>query len=92
VNREELHAVVHDALHRVAPEADLASLSPDADLRTTLDLDSFSMLQVFVALHDRLDVDVPESDAGGLSTVGHIVDYLHERLATRQEPRRTTET
>jgi acyl carrier protein len=81
VTSDALRSIVLEALHRIAPEADVADLGVDADLRSTLDLDSFDMLQLLVALHQKLGVDVPEADAGALTTVGRIVEYLRARQA-----------
>jgi acyl carrier protein len=69
------------ALHRTAPDAELGSLGLDADLQETLNLDSFDMLQLFIALHAKLGIDVPEADAGALTTLRRIVDYLRARQA-----------
>ena len=84
MNREALRAAVLEALHRVAPEADLARLPSDAEVRASLDLDSFAMLQMLVALHEQLGVDVPEADVGGLVTTNDIVEYLGRRLAAKR--------
>jgi acyl carrier protein len=86
MNAGALRAATLEALHRIAPEADLAQLSPEADLRSALDLDSFDLLQLLVALHRKLGVDIPEADAGGLTTLSRIVGYLEARLAAGGSP------
>lgn len=68
------------ALHRIAPEADLAVLRPDGALRDQLDLDSVDFLGFVVGLHDALRVDVPEADYGKLRTLDDCVRYLEARL------------
>lgn len=80
MSRDALKATVLEALHRIAPEAELDRLAPAANLRTTLDLDSFDVLQLFVALHRALGVNVPEAEIGPLDTLDRIVDDLARRL------------
>jgi acyl carrier protein len=68
------------ALRRVAPEADLAGLVADTPLREELELDSMDFLSFVIGVHERLGVDIPESDYSRLATLGGAVDYLQARL------------
>jgi acyl carrier protein len=45
-----------------------------------VDLDSFDFLNVMVAIHDELGVDVPEVDYAKLTTLDAAVTYLCQRL------------
>ncbi|MCC6535059.1 MAG: acyl carrier protein [Burkholderiales bacterium] len=45
-------------------------------LRDQLDLDSMDWLDVLVGLHERLKVDIPESDYARLVTLDDLVAYL----------------
>jgi acyl carrier protein len=76
----ELHKTVLDTLGDIAPEADLAALPPEKDLREELDIDSMDFLNFVIALHEKLGVDIPESDYPQLATLGGAVAYLHEKL------------
>lgn len=84
MSREELRAIVLAELARLAPEADLASLPPQARLREELDIDSFDFARFISALDERLGVEVPELDYGKLETLEGCLDYLSARskLAT----------
>jgi acyl carrier protein len=75
----DVRAAVLRALGDVAPEADLAALKPDVPLREQLDLDSMDVLNVVVALHDALGVDIPEADYARLATLDACVEYLKAR-------------
>ena len=66
---DEIRQAVEQALHRVAPEADLRTLPGSSDLREEIDLDSMDMLNFFVALHERLKVDIAESEYGRMTTL-----------------------
>jgi acyl carrier protein len=76
----ELRRIVLDALGRVAPEADLASLSDQTELREELEIDSIDVLNLAIALHEASGVDVPERDYAELSTLARAVAYLRRRL------------
>jgi acyl carrier protein len=81
MTREDLQRTIVEALAGVAPDTDPAALAPDADLREALDIDSVDFLNFVIALHDRLGVDVPETDYARLATIGSAVDYLLAKLA-----------
>ncbi len=59
----ELRQTVLNTLGDIAPEADLAALPPDKDLREELDIDSMDFLNFVIALHEKLGVDIPEADS-----------------------------
>ncbi len=75
----QITEVVCKTLGRVAPEADLTQLAPSANLRDTLDLDSFDHLNMLIDLAEQLGVEVPEEDYGQLTTLADIVRYLRAR-------------
>jgi acyl carrier protein len=79
VTPEAVRDVVVAAIARVAPEVDSRTLRFDAPLRDQVDLDSMDFLNVVIALHERLQVDIPEADYGQLSSVNAIVAYLSRK-------------
>ena len=64
------------ALAGIAPEADLASVGQDEDLREALDLDSMDFSNFVVALSQGAGVDIPEADTPRLRTLRGIAAYL----------------
>ena len=80
---DEIRGAVLGAIHRVAPEADPASLEQDVPLREQLDIDSMDFLRFVTELNKSLGVDVPEKDYPRLATVDGCVDYLAGADATR---------
>lgn len=80
MTRDELRAIVLEELGNIAPEADLTELPGDADLREALDLDSMDMLNFVTALHERLDVAIPERDQRALLTLDGALTYLGGKL------------
>jgi acyl carrier protein len=83
VTEAEIRAAILGALGDVAPEADLSALAGDVAFRDQLDLDSMDLLNVVVALHQRLKIDIPEADYGRLATLDGAVRYLTARLGAR---------
>ena len=79
MTREEIRAIVLRALGDIAPEADLGALKPDVPFRDQLDLDSMDLLNVVVALHAAVGVDIPEADYPRLATLDACVEYLAGR-------------
>jgi acyl carrier protein len=77
---DEVRATVLRVLGEIAPEADLAALAPDVDLRQQLDLDSMDILNFVVGIHTALGVDIPEADYPRFLTLRGGVEYL-ARLA-----------
>lgn len=60
----------------IAPEADLAALEPDANLRRELDLDSIDFQNFVIRLCKELSVHIPDRDAARLTTLAACVRYL----------------
>jgi len=79
----DLIAVIGACLAPIAPEADLATLGPDANVREALDIDSFDFLQFLIALSKKLGLDVPEADYAKLTTMKGMTNYLTTRLHDR---------
>jgi len=67
---------IAEVLGSIAPEIDLASLDPAAPLRAQIDLDSVDFLNFIVGLHDRCQVEIPETDYQKLATLDRITAYL----------------
>lgn len=81
MNDEEIRAMVLRELHRVAPEIDLGQLDPSIDLREQVDLDSMDILNLAIAIHEAIGVDIPEADYPHMVTINGSVAYLRSRLA-----------
>jgi acyl carrier protein len=77
---DEIRTTILRVLGEIAPEADPARIDPDASLRDQLDLDSMDVLNVMIALHEALHVDIPETDYTKLATLNGAVAYLARRL------------
>jgi acyl carrier protein len=76
---EEIRAAVLVALSDIAPEADSATIRTDLSLRDQLDIDSMDSLNFLIAVHEQLQVDIPEADWARLQTIDELVDYIGAR-------------
>ena len=77
----EIRGILIEELSAIAPEADLAALDEDAELRDALDIDSIDFLNLVIALNQRLKITIPEADYGRLTTLARFVSYLAEKAA-----------
>jgi acyl carrier protein len=76
MNESELKQIIIAELTKVAPGSDPGALDLDDNLREGLDIDSFDALNFFIALCERVHMDIPEKDMGRLNTMNEIIQYL----------------
>ena len=81
LTRAQLRAKLTAILRRFVPDFDPKALKPDASLRQALAADSMDVLNLVVAIHDELGVDVPEEDYGKIDTLEGCLDYLTAAIA-----------
>ncbi len=81
MSNDEIKAMVLRELHRIAPEIDLAQLDPSIDLREQVDLDSMDILNLAIAIHEAIGIDIPEADYPHMVTINGAVVYLGGRLS-----------
>ena len=80
MKRAEIENVLKECLSAIVPGADLDAVDRAADLREEIELDSMDMLNLVIALHKRLGVDIPEVDVPKLATLDGATDYLASRV------------
>jgi acyl carrier protein len=79
VSDDEIKAMVLRELGKIAPEVEY-EIDPAADLREQIDLDSMDMLNLMIAIHEAMGVDIPEADYPQLATLNGCVSYLRTRI------------
>ena len=80
MNREELKRIFAEELESIAPEVDLSNIAETDNIQEYFDLDSMDIYNLLAALHQRLDIDIPDKDAWKLLTVKNALDYLMPEL------------
>lgn len=83
MTRDELRKIIDEELGNIAPEVAPDTIDDDADIREAYDIDSMGFLTFITALHQRLNVNVPESDYPKLLAKRGAIDYLSDKLAAR---------
>ena len=81
MTRDEMRALILAEIENIAPEVDTSALDPKADIREALDFDSMDVMNLVIALHKKLSVDIPDGDAIKLTTLDGAIDYLVARCA-----------
>jgi acyl carrier protein len=82
VDRADVLSTLKDAaveVLSVEPDA----VVDDARFKEDLDADSLDLVELVMALEEKLDITVPESDLEGVDTVGKAVDLVLEKVAAR---------
>ncbi len=77
----EIRTTIAQVLATIAPEVDLEALDARTPLRDQVDLDSMDFLNLIVGLHERLQIDIPESDYARLVSLDDLVAYLAAKAA-----------
>ena len=76
MTRDELKKIFAEELESIAPEVELSNIAETDNIQEYFDLDSMDIYNLLAALHQRLDIDIPDKDASRLLTVKDAVDYL----------------
>lgn len=76
MNNADIRDIVLSTLREIAPEVEVETLRANRPLRREVDLDSMDWLRFLIALHQKLKVEIPESDYARLVTLDDVVAYL----------------
>ena len=83
-----LRAAIADTLDGV----DLARIDLDTVHAGTpmlsLPVDSLALMQIVTSVEDRFRVYIPEDKAYSFTTIGELVDFVHEKTAAKAAKRR----
>lgn len=77
----EARAMVQRAVRGIVPDADVESVSDDADLRRTFELDSLDFLSFVELLVADSGVRIDEDDYPELVTTASCADFLSRRAS-----------
>ncbi|MCB1333241.1 MAG: acyl carrier protein [Roseivivax sp.] len=80
MTQDDIRAAYLDELLKVAPDLSAQDVGDNDHLQDDLELDSMDILNLVTALHQRLNVDIPEADYPRIATLALAVAYLAERL------------
>lgn len=75
MDRDKIFEVLREAAVEVlgvSPEA----VTVEARFKEDLEADSLDLVELVMALEERLDITVPEEDLGEVATVGNALDLV----------------
>lgn len=58
-----------------------SSITMEASFIDDLGADSLDIVELIMALEEEFDLEIPDSDAEKVATVGDVVDYIKEHVA-----------
>ena len=65
---------------------DPATIQPDHHLRDDLGLDSMAVIELLYKIEEVFEIQIPDQDLVGLSTVGTVAQYVEGRLTPAARP------
>ena len=65
---------------------DPATILVTQHLRDDLGLDSMAVIELLYRIEEAFDLQIPDQDLVGLTTVGHVVTYVEKRLGKPARP------
>jgi acyl carrier protein len=80
MSETDIRKVIEEELNNIAPEVDMTTVDPAADLREAIDIDSMDFLTFITAIHHRLGIDIPELDYPKLVTLDGAAAYITAHL------------
>lgn len=60
---------------------DAAAIKPTHHLRDDLGLDSMAVIEMLYRIEEVFNLQIPDEDLVGLTTVGHVIGYVEGRVA-----------
>ncbi|MBO8446689.1 MAG: acyl carrier protein [Bacteroidetes bacterium] len=79
MEKEDLIKKINEVLvdeFEVEPE----TITPDADIKETLQLDSLSLVDMVALIESTFNVKIKGSEIAQLKTFGLLYDYIYERI------------
>lgn len=66
---------------------DPATIHPDYHLRDDLGLDSMAVIELVYRIEEAFNLQIPDEDLGGMTTVEHVIAYVESRQRSRAAER-----
>ncbi|MGF1604117.1 MAG: acyl carrier protein [Thermosynechococcaceae cyanobacterium] len=73
---EKVKSIVAEQL-----SVDAAQVVPEASFQNDLSADSLDVVEMVMALEEEFDIEIPDEDAEGITTVQKAVDYIDKKAA-----------
>jgi len=80
MSREEVLGVMRDAAVELL-KIDPAKVTEEATFADDLEADSLDVVELVMALEEKLDISIPEEELEGIKTVGEALDVIAAKVA-----------
>lgn len=80
MSREEVLGVMRDAAVELL-KIDPAKVTEEATFAEDLEADSLDVVELVMALEEKLDISIPEEELEGIKTVGEALDVIAAKVA-----------
>ena len=64
-------------------EVEKEDITPDADIKKTLDLDSLSLVDLVALIEETFDIKIKGTDLMKTTTFSQLYDFLFERISAK---------
>jgi len=75
MNKLELAAKINEVLAEEF-EVEIETITPDADIKKTLDLDSLSLVDLVALIEDTFDVKIDGQDVSKIQSFDSLYDFV----------------
>lgn len=65
---------------------DPATILTTQHLREDLGLDSMAVIELLYRIEETFDLQIPDQDLAGMTTVGHVAKYIEKRVGKSSSP------
>ena len=62
-------------------EAEIDAITPDANIKDTLELDSLSIVDMVALIESTFSVKIQGNEVGSIKTFANLYDYIYDRMA-----------
>ena len=80
MEKQELIAKINQVL-AYEFEVEQSVITPDADIKSTLNLDSLSLVDMVALIEEEFGVKIKGTDLASVTTFGLLYDFVFERMA-----------
>lgn len=74
--QEQVTKIIADQLG-----ADASTITPETDIANDLGADSLDIAELMIAFEEAFNIDINESEAQNISTVGDVMKYIEKATA-----------
>jgi acyl carrier protein len=80
MNRDDALSTIKEVAAEVL-SVDADSVTENARFKEDLDADSLDLVELVMGLEEKFDIEVPEEDLEGVTTVGQAVDLVLAKVS-----------